>query len=310
MSEKDIIQWHPAFCSAVKLELKDSFDILTFEQEYNLNQKPLEIDLLIIKMAKHTIVKNDIGKIFLGHNILEYKSPSDSLNIDTYFKVLGYACLYKAYERAIDSIRPDDITISFVRDVTPVKLIRWFKENGYTITQQYSGIYYVNKNNLFKTQIIVTCELNPANHKWLSKLTNRLSPVSASELVTHIHNLSDKYDKDLADSLLQVALKANPTSFNILKEESNMCEALMELMKPEFDAALSKAVTETTQQVTEQVTQQVTEQVTQQVNAANTIKSIDNVINHLHVSLKQACTILGFEENDYYNAKELLKNKA
>ncbi|MBO5031468.1 MAG: hypothetical protein J6D08_06225 [Lachnospiraceae bacterium] len=293
MSEKDIIQWHPAFCSAVRLELKDHCDILTFEQEYNLNQKPLQVDLLIIKMEKHAVIKNDIGRIFRGHNIMEYKSPSDSLDIDTYFKVLGYACLYKAYERSIGSIRPDDITISFVRDISPARLMRWFQENGYTITQQYSGIYYIQKDNFFQTQIIVTCELNPANHKWLSKLTNRLSPVSASELITDIHSLSTKHDKDLADSLFQVALKANPASFYIVKEDSDMCEALMELMKPEFDAALSKAVAENTQQV----------------NAENTIKSIDNVIHNLHVSLKEACTILGIEEKDYYSAKELLQVK-
>lgn len=29
-------------------------------------------------------------KFFLGHNILEYKSPDDAMNIDTFYKVLSY----------------------------------------------------------------------------------------------------------------------------------------------------------------------------------------------------------------------------
>lgn len=40
------IQWHPAFVSAMNLELLENREDLVFEREYNLNTKPLEIDLL------------------------------------------------------------------------------------------------------------------------------------------------------------------------------------------------------------------------------------------------------------------------
>ena len=43
------IQWHPGFVAAMNLEFKDNLNELTFEKEYNLNTKPLEADLLIIK---------------------------------------------------------------------------------------------------------------------------------------------------------------------------------------------------------------------------------------------------------------------
>ena len=42
-------QWHPVFCAAVELEFREDKDILTYEREYNLSKKPLQIDLLIIK---------------------------------------------------------------------------------------------------------------------------------------------------------------------------------------------------------------------------------------------------------------------
>ena len=42
------IQWHPAFCSAVRLELAENREDLDFYNEYNLNSKPLQADLLVI----------------------------------------------------------------------------------------------------------------------------------------------------------------------------------------------------------------------------------------------------------------------
>ncbi len=43
------IQWHPGFVAAMNLEFSENRDDLIFEPEYNLNTKPLEIDLLVIK---------------------------------------------------------------------------------------------------------------------------------------------------------------------------------------------------------------------------------------------------------------------
>ena len=41
------IQWHPGFVSAMNLELIKYKEHLEFEKEYNLNTKPLQIDLQI-----------------------------------------------------------------------------------------------------------------------------------------------------------------------------------------------------------------------------------------------------------------------
>ena len=51
-----------------------------------LNTKPLEVDLLVIKKDPDIQITNEIGKLFRGHNIIEYKSPLDHLNIDTFLK--------------------------------------------------------------------------------------------------------------------------------------------------------------------------------------------------------------------------------
>jgi hypothetical protein len=67
------IQWHPGFVAAVNLELAANRN--------DLNTKPLEIDLLVIKKDSHVQITNEIGRLFKGHNILEYQSPEDHLDI-------------------------------------------------------------------------------------------------------------------------------------------------------------------------------------------------------------------------------------
>lgn len=42
------IQWHPGFVAAMDLELAENRADLVYEKEYNLNTKPLEIDLLVL----------------------------------------------------------------------------------------------------------------------------------------------------------------------------------------------------------------------------------------------------------------------
>ena len=126
MTKETKTQWHPAFCSAMKLELIENKADLDYMSEYNLNSKPIQMDLLVIKKSKDVEIKNEIGKIFRGHNIMEYKSPQDELNLDTYVKVIGYACMYKASEVHVGDIDLADITITLVREGKPRELLKWF----------------------------------------------------------------------------------------------------------------------------------------------------------------------------------------
>ena len=136
VSEKtELTQWHPAFCSATKLELVKNKKDLHYYSEYGINTKPIQIDLLVIQKSKDVVIENQIGKIFKGHNIFEYKSGDDGLNVDTYFKTLAYACLYKAKAPKVDGIDAEDITITMAREGKPVKLFRWFKEHGYELKE-------------------------------------------------------------------------------------------------------------------------------------------------------------------------------
>ena len=141
---------------------------------------PLRIDLLIIRKKPGEVIKNEIGTFFLGHNIIEYKSPDDSMNIDTFYKSGAYASLYKSYGESVDKRTADDITVSIVRQNRPDGLFGYFEKHKIRITNPYHGIYYVWDTALFPTQIIVTRKPNKKEHTWLAAFAVASSVLESS----------------------------------------------------------------------------------------------------------------------------------
>ena len=222
MEIQDNIQWHPAFCSAVELELR----------EHNLGRMPLKIDLLIIKKRRDIVIRNDIAYFFLGNNILEYKSPGDDVKAGTFYKALSYACLYKAEAGAAD-IFDADTTVSIVREEKPVKLLGQLGEK-YSVTRKKAGIYRID-GMIFPIQILVTKELDRESHVWITSLTRTLSREDARELLDNCAGLGSDEDRRNADSVVNVASEANIKLFKrMIQEGDQMCEELKELLAPEI----------------------------------------------------------------------------
>ena len=203
------IQWHPGFVAAMNLEFAKNRAELVYEKEYNLNTKPLEIDLLVIKKDSAIQVANKIGKIFRKYNLLEYKSPDDSLNIDVFYKIGAYAGLYKAYGETLDERKACDITVSMIREAKPDSLFAYFKDHGIRMENPYRGIYYVMDSVLFPTQIIVSRELDRKNHIWLRALSDKMGKQDMEDLLKKIESMKQKFDRELAESVLEVSIRAN-----------------------------------------------------------------------------------------------------
>lgn len=243
------IQWHSAFVSAMHLDLGPDRDDLIFEKEYNLNTKPLEIDLLVIKKADFVQIASEIGRLFKGHNIMEYKSPEDHLDIDTFYKTLAYACLYKSYGKTVDAIKAEDITISILREVKPIELFRYLEGHGCKVTKAYEGIYYVEGKTWFPTQIVVTGELDQEAHIWLKGLSGNLEKDDIQKMMAERNHMTEKADRELADSVLEVSISANRKIVEELIGDESMYEALMEIMEPRIkqreDAIMKKGIQDT-----------------------------------------------------------------
>lgn len=172
----------PPVAGATELELKQNKADLEFETEYILNKEPVKMDMLIIKKQPDVTIKNEIGRIFRGHNIVEFKGSGDVLNIDVYHKVIAYACLYKSMGRLVDERPAKDITVTMIREAYPRELFKTFAEADISFEERFPGIYYLTGNVMFPTQIIVTRRLSDehASLRILSKQALGISDTDRS----------------------------------------------------------------------------------------------------------------------------------
>ena len=200
----------------------------------SLRKKPLQIDCTVVKVKKDCKIKNEIGKIFRKHNIFEYKSPKDELNIDTFYKAVAYACLYKVLPNHVNEIPAEEITITLIRDRKPVKLMQELEKSGYECKKETVGIYYVS-GVMFPVQIIASSELDVDMHVQLKALTNHLEESLMRQYLLQASTFEGR-EKNLADIVLQVIVNSNMEKVREWKgSERIMCEALRVLMADELN---------------------------------------------------------------------------
>jgi len=232
--EQTTIQWHPGFYSAAEIEFLSDKGKLEFEREYNLSKEPLRMDLLIIKKPIGVKTRNEIGHIFKTYNVIEYKSPDDGLTIDDYIKTIGYACLYKGMSETVDRIPMQEVTVSLFRDSYPRELMEALKREGFQVEKRSSGIYHVQGNIPFDSQIVVTGQLDPGTHPSLRILSKQVGEESARAFLELARTLTSQGDRDNIDAVLQVSIAANKGLYEQIRRDSVMCQALRELMKEEI----------------------------------------------------------------------------
>ena len=254
MGKENDIQWHLGFCAAMELELREYADKLEFHREYPLSRKPLLIDLLVVEKTDDFEITNDIGQIFRKHNIMEYKSENDTLNEDTYFKVMAYAYLYKSSEKHIGDIDINSVTVTFVRERKPEKLLRWFSDNNYKVYEKTRGIYYVEKDGFVKNQVVVTAEVGEKEHIFLKTLKRGLKRSTVDNFLDEAFELHEPFEKDCINSLLGIMVSSNQELFDSIKNGGTgiMNEVLREFFKDEIKANEEQAMKKGIEQGIEQ----------------------------------------------------------
>ena len=235
--EGSLLQWHPAFYASIQIELESESDKLIFESEHNLSKKPMRIDVLIIKKFTEDTIHKNIGRIFRRHNIVEYKSPTDYLSIDDFYKVYGYTCFYKSEAKKVDSIKINDITITFASKKYPIELIEHLQEiRRFSLEKVDEGIYYII-NDILPMQLLVMSELSKEENLWLKCLTNDLDDIDT------INKLSKEYGahehEGIYKAVMDVIVRANKEKF---KEVTCMCEALKEIWAEDFEQARNDGI--------------------------------------------------------------------
>ena len=211
-------QWHAPFCSAMKIELEAYGGIIEFIDEKVLTKKPLLIDLLIIKKQPGAMVDSSIADIFRTWNIFEYKSPSDYVSIDDFYRVCAYAYLLKADSDTVDGIKFDELTISFVSDAIGRKLTRHLTdERRYSHTLHALGIHHFRKDGEIPLQFIDVKALGP-EYEWLGVLTDKIS----IDRLQRVINYDPAEKNGHKEAVLDAIVKANQDTLTKFTEVKNM----------------------------------------------------------------------------------------
>lgn len=231
------IQWHPGFHAALQIELEEDREQLVFEEEHLLGKKPMQIDVVVIKKEKGRKIHKNIGHIFREHNIIEYKSPDDFLGINDFYKTYGYACFYQSDTEKSMEIDPGEITITFVCNHYPRKMLEHVKqERGITVKKYADGIYYLN-GDAFPIQLIINHELSKEENYWMQNLRKDLK--SGGEIGHLIESYEPRKTSELYQAVMEIIIRAN---WKETEKEKNMCEALRELFADELQESEEKGI--------------------------------------------------------------------
>lgn len=229
-TKENMLQWHPAFFAGIQIEFAEEAEHLIFENEHTLSTKPMQIDVLVIKKNTKKRLQKNIGRIFRVHNIIEYKSPDDRLNVDDFYKVYGYAYFYKSDTGKVDEIRIDDLTVTFVCYHYPRELIKHLEiERQFTLENYEDGIYYIC-GSILPVQLIIVPRLSEENNLWLHALTNELKTNSDVEKLIYAYKGHE--NENLYQSVMDIIVRSN---IELFQEDGEMCDALMEIMKDKLD---------------------------------------------------------------------------
>ncbi len=171
---RERVNWHVGISCAIRNDLRDYADMLSYEEEYPIGNNYFRLDLLIIRRIKKGIIRKALASDFKELNLFEIKGAGSSVTINSYYKMVGLAGILidKTWDKK-ETIYQDHrrytanhITVNFISLNYPVKLISHLVSRGKSIAKKADGIYDVG-GETFQTRIIVTGMLNPDDYLYL-----------------------------------------------------------------------------------------------------------------------------------------------
>ena len=114
-------------------------------------------------------------------------------------------------------------------------------KDGAVIEQKFPGIYYITGNTLFPVQIVVVKELDKQTHSSLRVLMDKADREDVETFLQNSVKTSEPWEREDIDAVLQASVSANKELYEVIRRDSGMCQALMELMKDEIEDAEKRA---------------------------------------------------------------------
>jgi hypothetical protein len=308
-------QWHPAFFQAMQIELEKYKNHLTYENEHHLTTEPLRLDILIIKKNPEIQIEKNIGRIFRGHNIVEFKSPADSLSINDYYKVIGYTYLYCSLEK----IFPQDLTITLAFTVKPENLLEHLKTRPeITIEEKFDGIKYIIGEPI-PIQLIENERLDPGENTWLRALSQE-TPAPIIKTIIQARNKTSVESgafwyavfRENFDAMKEVIAEMSNAAFEDFLDEIGFAEKA-EIEKARQEAKQKEAEVKKARQEMKQKEAIIKQNEATIKQREDTIKQSEDTIKQNEVTMKQSeATIISLTDIIQKQEKEksLLQKQA
>lgn len=233
--ESGRVRYHYGFYSAMKVE----YDLLQaevkYEQEIQLGEDPVRLDFVIMKTDGK--LKDPIGENFRKVNLFEYKSPEDELSIDEFYKAQGYALIYKGYDRKVDELPIEELTLTLVRHMCPRKLLKALSKSGYKIEESHRGIYRIEGKISIPVQLVVSSRLAEGEYEGLKLLAKGCTKEAVLKYAEKAIASGDANVKLNAGTVIEICLSVNKKLEKQIKEDEAMHKTIREIFKEDFDAA-------------------------------------------------------------------------
>lgn len=226
--KKSHVNWHEAASCAIQIELREYSNLLEYQPEYILGSNSYRIDLLVIKKLTEKIIPKNIALIFKTFNLFEIKGVGSSVNIDAYYKTIGYAGLLISQTGTQNQYSRYDISLTYLSCHYPRNLMRHLhllqKEHKLTVEKTAPGVYHINKET-FYIQIIVTRELSAEDNLYLRCLTDKLQDTRLANRLANdysFHQEKDIYIKYM-HQITTASLKTKGDSPMVCEGILNLC---------------------------------------------------------------------------------------
>lgn len=220
------IEYHYGFYGAVHAEYEPMNIDMEYLQEHELGNEPVRMDMLIIKHEERPLT-DPVGSFFRTYNVLEYKSPVDSLTEDDFYKVQGYALLYKGITGGVPL---SGMTVSIFRHIYPRDMISKLRGNGLTVEEAHPGVYRVRGAVSVPAQIVVTSKLPRDGYEAFRALSKDATKEDIAKLLSN----TDPQMFDYIRPVLEVSISINRDIFEEIKEDGAMSEAVRKYFADDF----------------------------------------------------------------------------
>ena len=222
-------QWHIPFYASYEIDFRRYEDVLEIDPAHLLEQSS-EVDILSVKKVPGARIDNGIGEMYRNYNLIEYKSPNDSLGFESYLQIMGYAYLYMRLER-INSF--DEVLVSLMGYNYPKKMIEELEHMGYTCDKTEEGVYLLSHVCLIPVQVVLINKLDAEKYPWISVIRKK---ISEEEAIRFLNQLSGVNEGRYMEKVIEVTdLVIRRLTVNNQKEGVFIMNETRNLFKAEFE---------------------------------------------------------------------------